>query len=329
MYASATGATDITQYGYLDRLGLWGKGTAFNDVNDFISKISDGGLAAMELVARDMKAMGVYMARSISYDDVKYDTLQHDLTPMQTEIYNTMSRAWQKVLQNMNKALEVTGQSKDGMARGRAVGAFYSTQQRFYNQIITSMAMPSVIEDMRRELAAGRSCVLQLTNTNAAQADRALAKNEAAGGSLDDLDLTPSDTLIQMLEKSFPVELYEEYTDEDGKERSRPVLDKDGKPVLDKKAVQMRDNLIAELQQMKVPDGPLEMLLDAFGADNVAEVTGRTRRVVEKPDENGNMKRVVESRGAASGIADANMFQDGKAHSGFLRCGRHRAQLPR
>lgn len=312
VYASATGATDITQYGYLDRLGLWGKGTAFNDVNDFISKISDGGLAAMELVARDMKAMGVYMARSISYDDVKYDTLQHDLTPMQTEIYNTMSRAWQKVLQNMNKALEVTGQSKDGMARGRAVGAFYSTQQRFYNQIITSMAMPSVIEDMRRELAAGRSCVLQLTNTNAAQADRALAKNEAAGGSLDDLDLTPSDTLIQMLEKSFPVELYEEYTDEDGKERSRPVLDKDGKPVLDKKAVQMRDKLIAELQQMKVPDGPLEMLLDAFGADNVAEVTGRTRRVVEKPDENGNMKRVVESRGAASGIADANMFQDGK-----------------
>lgn len=312
VYASATGATDITQYGYLDRLGLWGKGTAFNDVNDFISKISDGGLAAMELVARDMKAMGVYMARSISYDDVKYDTLQHDLTPMQTEIYNTMSRAWQKVLQNMNKALEVTGQSKDGMARGRAVGAFYSTQQRFYNQIITSMAMPSVIEDMRRELAAGRSCVLQLTNTNAAQADRALAKNEAAGGSLDDLDLTPSDTLIQMLEKSFPVELYEEYTDEDGKERSRPVLGKDGKPVLDKKAVQMRDNLIAELQQMKVPDGPLEMLLDAFGADNVAEVTGRTRRVVEKPDENGNMKRVVESRGAASGIADANMFQDGK-----------------
>lgn len=312
VYASATGATDITQYGYLDRLGLWGKGTAFNDVNDFISKISDGGLAAMELVARDMKAMGVYMARSISYDDVKYDTLQHDLTPMQTEIYNTMSRAWQKVLQNMNKALEVTGQSKDGMARGRAVGAFYSTQQRFYNQIITSMAMPSVIEDMRRELAAGRSCVLQLTNTNAAQADRALAKNEAAGGSLDDLDLTPSDTLIQMLEKSFPVELYEEYTDEDGKERSRPVLDKDGKPVLDKKAVQMRDGLIAELQQMKVPDGPLEMLLDAFGADNVAEVTGRTRRVVEKPDENGNMKRVVESRGAASGIADANMFQDGK-----------------
>ena len=312
VYASATGATKIADYGYLDRLGLWGKGTAFNDVNDFISKISDGGLAAMEIVARDMKAMGVYMARSISYDDVKYDTVQHDLTPMQTEIYNTMSRAWQKVLQNMNKALEITGQSKDGKARGNALGMFYSSQQRFYDQVLTSMSMPSVIEDMRRELAAGRSCVLQLVNTNAAQADRALAKNEAAGGSLDDLDLTPSDTLIQMLEKSFPVELYEEYTDEDGRQRSRPVPHKDGKPVLDKKAVQMRDNLIAEIQQMKVPDGPLEMLLDAFGTDNVAEVTGRTRRVVEKPDENGNMKRVVESRSPVSSTAEAKAFQDGK-----------------
>jgi len=36
VYASATGATDISQYGYLERLGLWGPGTAFHDLNDFI-----------------------------------------------------------------------------------------------------------------------------------------------------------------------------------------------------------------------------------------------------------------------------------------------------
>ena len=313
VYASATGATDVSQYGYLERLGLWGKGTAFNDLNDFITKISNGGLAAMELVARDMKSMGVYMARSISYDDVKYDTLQHDLTPMQTEIYDTMSRAWQKVLQNVNQALEVTGASNNGQARGAAFSALFGGQQRFYNQILTSMAMPSVIADMRKELDAGRSCVLQLTNTNAAQADRAIAKNEEQGGDLDDIDLTPSETLVQLLEKSFPVTLYEEYTDERGNTKSRPVYDKDGNPVEDKKAIRMRDNLIAEMQQMKVPDGPLEMLLDAFGVDQVAEVTGRSRRVVEKVDENGQKRRVIEKRNAATaGTADAKMFQDGK-----------------
>jgi hypothetical protein len=312
VYASATGATDVSGYAYLERLGLWGKGTAFNDVNDFIAKISDGGLAAMELVARDMKAMGVYMARSISYDDVKYDTLQHDLSPMQIEIYNTLSLAWQKVFQNINSALSSTNAEKNGQARSAAWSAFYGTQQRFYNQVLTSMSMPSVIEDMKKELDSGHSCVLQLVNTNQAAADRAIAKSEDEGTSLEDMDLTPSDALVQFLEKSFPVQAFEEYTDEKGNTQSRPVMDNKGNPVLDRKAVRQRDALIAEVKQMKVPDGPLEMLFDSFGTDGVAEVTGRTRRVVEKPDENGQLRRVVESRSQASGLADAQMFQDGK-----------------
>lgn len=312
VYASATGATDISQYGYLERLGLWGKGTAFNDLNDFIEKISNGGLAAMELVARDMKAMGVYMARSISYDDVKYDTIQHDLTPMQTEIYNTMSKAWQKVLQNVEEALKITGADKNGQARGAAYSAIFSGMQRFYNQILTSMSMPTVIEDIRKELSNGRSVVIQLTNTNEAQAARAIAKNEAEGGDLEDIDLTPSETLRYLLLKSFPTTLYEEYTDEEGRTRSRPVLDADGNPVQDKRAIRMRDALVEELSQMKVPDGPLEMLFDAFGVDQVAEVTGRTRRLVEKPDANGELRRVHEKRGPTSGTADTKLFQDGK-----------------
>lgn len=313
VYASATGATSIRNYGYLERLGLWGKGTAFASLNDFIEKISNGGLAAMELVARDMKAMGVYMARSISYDDVAYDTLQHNLNPMQTEIYNTMSRAWQKVLQNVNDALEVTGAVKNGQARGAALGKIYSGQQRFYNQILTSMAMPTVIADIRKELDAGRSVVLQLTDTNEAQQGRAIEKNAVEGGNLDDLDLTPSETLVQLLEKSFPVQLFEEYTDEKGNQRSRPVLDKDGNNVIDKKAVRMRDALIEEMRQMKLPDSALDMLIDAFGVDQVAEVTGRSRRVVEKIGDDGQKHRVIERRNSATaGTADAKAFQDGK-----------------
>lgn len=108
------------------------------------------------------------------------------------------------------------------------------------------------------------------------------------------------------------MQAYEEYTDDKGNTQSRPVTDKDGNPVLDRKAVRQRDVLIAEVKQMKVPDGPLEMLFDEFGTEQVAEVTGRPRRVVEKPDENGHMRRVVESRSAHSGLADAQMFQDGK-----------------
>lgn len=312
VYASATGASSPENMVYLQRLGLWGKGTAFTDFNDFYSKISSGGLAAMELVARDMKAMGVYLARSISYDDVTYDTLEHDLTPIQTDIYNKMSDAWQVVLRDINKALKITGGDKPGGGKGAAYSAFWGSLQRFYNQIITSMSMPSVIEDIKAELANGRSVVIQLTKTNAAQADRAIEKNAMEGGDLEDLDLTPSEELINMVKKSFPVQAYEEYTDDEGNVRVRPVVDSNGKPVEDKKAVELREQLIAEIGQMQVPDGPLEMLLDAFGTDQVAEVTGRTRRVVYKKQADGSMKRVIEKRGDAASLADANAFQDGK-----------------
>ena len=162
-------------------------------------------------------------------------------------------------------------------------------------------------EIMEKELANGRSCVLQLTSTNEAQANRAISKNAEEGGDLDDLDLTPSETLKQLLEKSFPTTLYEEYADENGNIRSRPVLDGDGNEVQDKNAVRMRDALIEELGQMKVPDGPLEMLFDAFGADQVAEVTGRSRRVVQKRDAHGNMGRrnAAHPCGSAQGVETA------------------------
>lgn len=307
VYASATGATDVNNLAYLTRLGLWGPGTAFSDVKDFIDKIGSGGLAAMELVARDMKAQGVYLSRSISFKGVEYDTLEHTLSPMQNEIYNSMCKGWQKTLQNIDKALEITGANKNGRARASAKSQFYSSMQRFYNQILTSMAMPSVIEDMKKEIEKGNCCVLQIVNTNEATSERQIAKMEEEGLELEDLDLTPSDILIGYLQKSFPIHEFEVYTDDEGNERSRLVTDKEGNPVVSKKAVQQRDELIEEIKSMKVPDGPLEMLFDAFGVENIAEITGRKRRVITKDG-----KRIIEKRAANAIQVDAKAFQDDK-----------------
>ena len=311
VYVSATAATDVQGLAFASRLGLWGRGTAFTDVNDFVSKIQSAGLAAMELVVRDMKAMGVYVSRSISYNGVSYDTLQHDLDPMQTEIYNTMSRAWQKTMGSVEESLKSTGGVHNSNAKQLAIGQYYSAMQRFYNQVLTSMSMPSVIADMKKELAAGRSCVLQIVNTNQAEADRQIASIKADGGSLDDMDLTPRGTLIGYLENCYPVIQYEEYTDENGAVRSRPVTDSKGEPVIDRAAVRKRDALIKEVEQMAIPDGPLEMLFNAFGTDQVAEITGRTRRVVPRKQPDGSVKRVEESRSKAHTAADVQAFQDG------------------
>ena len=312
VYVSATAATEVDNLAYAERIGLWGQGTAFTTAQDFISKIGASGLAAMELVIRDMKAMGTYVARSISYNGVNYDTVEHSLDPMQTEIYNTMSRAWQKTMSNVQSALETTGGQYNSTERQKALGNFYSAMQRFYNQVLTSMSMPSVVADMRRELAAGHSCVLQIVNTNEAQQNKQLAEAKASGESLDNLDLTPREALIGYLTTSFPTQMFEEYTDDDGNLRSRPVMDSAGNPVQNKAAIRQRDALIEEVNQMSIPDGPLEMLFDAFGPDAVAENTGRSRRVVPRKQADGTISRVEERRTLNHRTADVQAFQDGK-----------------
>lgn len=311
VYVSATAATEVSGLAFASRLGLWGKGTAFTDVNDFVSKIGSAGLSAMELVVRDMKSMGMYVARSISYNGVEYDTVQHDLDPIQRQIYNTMSRAWQNTMRSVEQSLVDTGAQHNSQAKQNAIGQYFSAIQRFYNQVLTSMSMPSVIVDMKKQLAAGRSCVLQIVNTNQAAADRQIADIKANGGELEDMDLTPRGTLIDYLMKCYPVTKFEEYEDEDGNVRSRPVTNSKGEPVIDKKAVAKRDALIAEVNQMSIPDGPLEMLFDAFGTENVSEITGRTRRVVPRKQEDGTIKRVEEPRTKSSRQADISAFQNG------------------
>jgi len=60
LYVSATGATTPANLGYAMRLGLWGAGTAFNTRTSFTAAMEKGGIAAMEVVSRDLKATGLY-----------------------------------------------------------------------------------------------------------------------------------------------------------------------------------------------------------------------------------------------------------------------------
>lgn len=310
VYMSATGAVEVKDLCFASRLGLWGKGTQFTSAEDFVEKIGASGVAGMELVASSLKAMGAYQARSISYDGVKYDSIKHTLTKNQRVMYDTFCEAWQITLQNMEKAISSTKVKNAGTARS----LYYSAMQNFYNQVLSSMAMPSVIEDINKEIANGHSCVIQLINTNEAQQNRELAKVKAEGNDLDDLDITPRGALLGFLENSFPVQQYEEYIDEHGNNQSRPVFDSAGNPVLNKQAVAARNALVERVKEMSIPEGPIDMIINAFGADKVAEVTGRSRRIVEKVDENGNKKKVEEALKPDFRIFETTAFQNGEKH---------------
>ena len=319
VYVSATGATEVSNLSYAERLGLWGPGTAFEGGKaPFISSIDGAGVAAMEMVARDLKAMGLYMARSISYHGVGYEKLEHQLTPEQIEVYDELAGGWQHVLNNMEEALKITEQKDDGNAVSQAKSQFWGTHQRFFNQVMTAMQMPSVIESLEKDLANGHAPVIQLTNTNEAALQRILAEKSAeaqeTGADLDleTLDFTPRQALMDYIERGFPTQQYEHYTDEEGNERTRPAKDSQGNPIQNAEAVAMREALLNKLADVRVPENPLDIIINHFGPDNVSEVTGRTRRVVRRRDKGGQERMVAEPWGKAKAEADADDFQSDK-----------------
>lgn len=313
VYVSATGATEVSNLAYAERLGLWGEGTAFPNRTSFMGRMIEGGLAAMEVVAQNMKALGLYVARQLSFRGVTYDRLEHALSPAQRDIYNEMARGWQLVYQNIQSALEETGGKKNALARGAAKGKFMGAQQRFFNQILTSMQMPSVIDSIKRQLDEGHAVVLQLVNTNESGLGREIEKATEEGSDLESVDLTPRETLLTYVEKAFPTQQFEEYLDENGKKKTRPVYDSQGRPVQNAEAVRMKEELLNRLGSLRVPDGALEILLDTFGEKQVAEVTGRTERLIRVTNEEGRVTRVHQkSRTPKVHQADAKAFMDDK-----------------
>lgn len=314
VYVSATGATEVANLSYAERLGLWGPGTAFPTVENFIHEINQGGLAAMELVSRDMKQMGVYTARSLSFDGVQYDRVQHVLDPQQRALYDHLANAWQHVLQQVRNALQLTGvtggEATHARARDAAVSAYWGAQQRFFNQVLTSLQMDTGLGRAQQDLREGRSVVMQLVNTHEAALNRAIA---ALGedSSLEDLDLTPKDALLQYVRERFPTQQYETVKDSRGNAVVQPKLDENQQPVHNTDAILARERLLQSLQGLEVPDGPLDRILDAFGPAQVAEITGRKTRIVREPNEQGQMARVQQTRTPKDVKADADAFQAG------------------
>lgn len=312
VYLSATAATTPANLAFGDRLGLWGEGTAFPDVANFISQISVGGIAAMEMVARDMKSLGLYVAATLDFKGTEQATVIHDLTPQQVETYNAMADMWQGVLGQMDAALEslgAVGQSGkvDAKTRSLYVAQFWSAHQRFFNSITTGMAMPSVIKSMREKLAEGYAITANFVETGEAATDAALA-DASADDDLEGLDVTPRAQLGNFLNHTFPTQAMETYLDENDNERMRPVVDSKGNPVMDPGAVAIRDALLDKLGSLNVPEAALDQLIEAFGVENVAEVTGRESRLVRTADGRVNLKRKPDHDNPAEVAA----FLDGR-----------------
>jgi predicted RNA methylase len=311
LYVSATGASDVNNLAYATRLGLWGPTTAFADRRAFVDSLRRGGIAAMELIARDLKMQGLYVARALSFAGVEYDILEHRLTPDQVEVYDAYADAWAIIHANLRTALDATrvtdsfsNDTYNSGAKAAALSIFESTKQRFFGQILIGMKLPSLIPAIRTDLARGESVVIQLVSTSEAMLNRALAALNAEDRANLDIELSPKEFVMSYLTAAFPVRQMKTFVDDTGKTRSEPMSDEDGRPIISQEALEMRDNLVERFCSLPIVGSALDHIIGHFGADAVAEVTGRSRRIVI--DAHGRQR--IESRSPRTNLAETDAF---------------------
>ncbi len=324
VYSSATSAVEVSHLCYMTRLGLWGPGTSFpSGFEEFMSEIEAGGLGAHEMVTRSMKAFGMCHASTLSYGRdpasglaVEYAEVFHQLTDQQREIYNNAAAAWQKVLQNIETAINIT--DAGSRKRAFAVSHFWAQHQAFFRQLITAFKVPECIRQIEAALKRDESVVISIIGTAEAKTKVLVAQAAAEGGRLEDLDFSPRATLCALVERAFPVDLYHEIEDPISHNKVKvKVTDGNGRPVQSKEALALRTRLLEKLSDLVLPENPLDQIINHFGADRVAEISGRRKRLIR--DSRTNEVRYASRASKGVPMNKTNVHENEQFQNGIKR----------
>jgi tRNA G10 N-methylase Trm11 len=308
IYSSATGATKLRDMGYATRLGLWGPGTSFPiGFRQFLKEIESGGIGAIEMLIRDLKALGSYLSASIGFGvcpktgkAVEFREVNHDLTPEDIEMYNRAAAAWSHLLKKIDEAIRITGSGPH--THSRVMSRYWGAQQTFFLRLISALKASTVITETEKALAEGKSVVISLIGTDESQTRKQVEHALASGTPLEDLDLSPRRIITQTIERVFPTAVPFQWDD-------------NGEPKQSPEALEIKKQLLNEISALQLPQNPIDRIISHFGEGNVAELTGRTRR----PIRDSNTGKLAYKKRAPEGVPlnqannyEMRQFQSGK-----------------
>lgn len=326
-YLSATGADRVSNMGYMSRLGLWGRGTNFDNFTQFSSFVNGAGIAGMEMVARETKAMGAYTSRAIAFrhPDGTPLTFSEEVAPVNDDMHDMYEKAadiWGTVMRKLEDESKEGTYTRKEATRFRT--GYWGGHQRFFKGLINSFKTPHLIETVERTLAENKKVVIALDSTNegamAGKAAEAIKNDEE----LDSIDFSNKDALIGLIHTFWPTQLhtpqFNPLTNKD--DEMVPVWDAvthDGRtvqyvgasvptgqnaqfasatPVEDPEKAAHKQELIDLANEIRIPGNMLDNLILHFGHNNIAEISGRKKRLIR--DSDGKMQIVSRGKGDAS-----------------------------
>ena len=300
IYASATMATDVYNLGYAIRLGLWGHNAAFSSSAAFINQMHSLDEAALEQICIDLKAAGRYCSRTLSFDGVEYEEVEHRLTPRQKTRFDETVRGWQ-TYHKMNQAA-MKACCRDKSANAYATGTYALAQRSTVETLLTNFNVETMIRDIHEELAKGNAPVIQISMTGEARTRRIVGDRTYL--TLEDYR---ENKMRDYIEHSFPIHYRHKV---DGK--WEVILDANGNGTVCPEAQKIRDDALKLSESIAIDMNALDRLYLEFGEDQIAEMTGRSARMLPVHEGGKHVGWKVEERHEASAVGDVDAFQNGR-----------------
>ena len=293
LYVSATGATTVQNLAYAARLGLWGTGDfPFATRAEFVAAMEGGGIAAMEVLARDLKALGLYAARSLSFEGIEYEIVEHALTPEQIRDLRCLCRRVPDHPQNLNAALE--GRQHHRRRRrhlqpprqGRRALGLRIEQAALLQSSADGDEMP---DPDRRDRARSRCrpCRDRADRLDQRGIARAPPRRDPDFGMGRSLDRHHAAGICARLSEA--TRSRRSCSSSTPTRRATSIRARSPMPTATRctraKPSSAATAMIEHLASLPPVQGALDQILHRFGTDMVAEVTGRSRRIVQDADD--------------------------------------------
>uniref|UniRef100_A0A0C3TLL1 Strawberry notch AAA domain-containing protein n=1 Tax=Guillardia theta (strain CCMP2712) TaxID=905079 RepID=A0A0C3TLL1_GUITC len=275
VYVSATGASEPEHLLYASRLGLWGPGTSFDTPDTFVREIRSGGTGAMELLAMELKQLGQYLARSLSFKGAEFEVVEEEIDQEFMLKYDKAVELWSDIISHFSgfckKGIENLTRKEINQLRSQLWGA----NQRFWGQICMAAKVKGVVRIANEAIQQGKCVVIGLQNTG-----ESVATEEESGCS----------AACNLL-KNF--------------------IEKFGVKVM---TTEEKEQILERIDALQLPINPLDEIIDLLGGPKrVAEMTGRSVRQVCVRGEWTLVKRIKsDSSGDAINIRERKKFMSGK-----------------
>ena len=308
----------------------------FANFDAFKRSLEKRGLGSLELLALELKTRGSFMARTLSWEGAEFQTAEVPLDDQQRLIYDRCVSWWNKCQVDICHALEFLKNLPNSNAGSQARqlwGTFWAAHQRCFKELAICAKIPFLANDALQHIENNCCVVFGLQGTGEAGMQSLLSEYDAPSNSklapvvktFPSLMSTVSACLTNFVKQHFPVAPFP--PDMPFLPKQAPTTDQERMvhaaiqaeihriqalpapqpiPML----VEKRQLLLEAVRHMNLPANPLDDLIHRLGGvDCVAEMTGRSGRIVQDPN---HSDRFVYSKRVEAKKSNVPLIQRGE-----------------